>query len=84
MENMAKKRPKIKLPNGFGSITELSGNRRKPYMVYVTTGWDASGKQDMQKTGMRAMICLANIIKALITWKIKKKKKLQPILYLIY
>lgn len=42
---MAKKRPKIKLPNGFGSITELSGNRRKPYMVYVTTGWDASGKQ---------------------------------------
>lgn len=42
---MAKKRPKIKLPNGFGSITQLSGNRRNPFMVYVTTGWDTTGKQ---------------------------------------
>lgn len=26
----------MKLPNGYGSITKLSGNRRKPYVVRVT------------------------------------------------
>lgn len=42
---MPRKRPKMKLPNGFGSITTLSGKRRNPCMVYVTKGWDTSGKQ---------------------------------------
>lgn len=28
----------MKLPNGYGSITKLSGNRRKPYMVRVCAG----------------------------------------------
>lgn len=28
----------MKLPNNYGSITKLSGNRRKPYMVRVSTG----------------------------------------------
>lgn len=28
---------KMRLANGFGSITKLSGNRRKPYMVRITT-----------------------------------------------
>lgn len=28
----------MKNPNGYGSITKLSGNRRRPYMVRVTTG----------------------------------------------
>lgn len=28
----------MKLPNGYGSITKLSGNRRKPYMVRVWNG----------------------------------------------
>ena len=30
----------MKNPNGYGSITKLSGKRRKPYMVRKTTGWD--------------------------------------------
>lgn len=29
----------MRLPNGYGSITKLSGNRRKPYGIRVTTGW---------------------------------------------
>lgn len=29
----------MKLPNGFGSVTKLSGNRRKPYLARVTLGW---------------------------------------------
>lgn len=28
-----------KNPNGFGSVVKLSGNRRRPYDVQVTTGW---------------------------------------------
>lgn len=28
----------IKAPNGYGSITKLSGNRRRPWMVRITTG----------------------------------------------
>ncbi len=28
----------MKLPNSYGSVTKLSGNRRKPYMVRICTG----------------------------------------------
>ena len=29
----------MKLPNGYVSVTKLSGNRRKPYLARVTLGW---------------------------------------------
>ena len=29
----------MRAPNGFGSISKLSGNRRKPYQVKKTVGW---------------------------------------------
>lgn len=35
----------MRLPNGYGSVTKLSGKRRKPYMVRKTIGWDDNGKQ---------------------------------------
>lgn len=35
----------MKLPNSYGSITKLSGNRRRPFMVRKTTGYDAEGRQ---------------------------------------
>lgn len=37
----------MKNPNGFGGITRLSGNRRRPWWVRITVGWDItpSGKQ---------------------------------------
>ena len=37
----------MKNPNGFGGITKLKGNRRKPFWVRITTGWDITptGKQ---------------------------------------
>jgi len=49
--------------NGFGSIVKLSGNRRKPYGVRVTTGWK-DGKQvrkylGFYKTEPEALIALA-------------------------
>lgn len=41
----------MKLPNGYGSISKTSGKRRKPYRVYVTTGWDENGKQIKESLG---------------------------------
>ena len=32
----------MRMPNGNGSVYKLSGNRRKPYAVLVTLGWDLS------------------------------------------
>lgn len=29
----------MKLPNGFGSVYKLSGNRRRPYRAIVTERW---------------------------------------------
>lgn len=30
----------MRLPNGYGSVTKLPGNRRKPYVARVTLGWN--------------------------------------------
>lgn len=37
----------MRLPNGFGNVSKLTGNRRKPYRARVTTGWrtDKTGKR---------------------------------------
>ena len=44
----------MRLPNGYGSITKLSGNRRRPYMVRITTGFTDEGKQIMKALGYYA------------------------------
>lgn len=41
----------MRLPNGYGSIHKLSGNRRKPYRVRITTGWNNEGKQEFLTVG---------------------------------
>ena len=33
----------IRNPNGYGSVVKLSGNRRNPYAVRKTVGWNAKG-----------------------------------------
>ena len=36
----------MRLPNGYGSIYKLSGNRRRPFIVRKTIGWDiVDGKE---------------------------------------
>ena len=35
----------MKLPNGYGGVFKLPGNRRNPWIVRKTTGWDENGKQ---------------------------------------
>lgn len=41
----------MKLPNGYGSVYKLSGNRRKPWAARITDGWtnDAKTKKSKQK-----------------------------------
>lgn len=41
----------VKRGNGGGSITKLSGKRRKPWRVRVTTGWSPEGKQQYKNIG---------------------------------
>lgn len=41
---MAKVKQQFRHENGFGSITKLSGKRRKPFAVRITTGWK-NGRQ---------------------------------------
>lgn len=55
----------MKNPNGYGSIFKLSGNRRKPFAVRITTGWTDEGKQTYQYLGYyesrrKAMMALAD------------------------
>jgi len=39
----------LKLPNGYGSVMKMSGKRRKPYMVRVTTGWTIDPEKGTKK-----------------------------------
>lgn len=39
----------MRLPNGYGSITKLSGNRRKPWRVRKTDGWEIVNGKLKQK-----------------------------------
>lgn len=32
-------------PNGYGAVVKLSGNRRKPFAVRITTGWEGEETQ---------------------------------------
>lgn len=42
----------MKNPNGFGTVTQLSGSRRKPWIVKVTVGYDKkTGKQKQKSLG---------------------------------
>lgn len=55
----------MKMPNGFGGITKLSGKRRNPYRVRKTRGWTEDGKQlydtiGYYKTREEALKALAN------------------------
>lgn len=38
----------MRLPNGYGSVIKLSGNRRNPYLVRKTAGWQYDKDKDKQ------------------------------------
>ena len=39
----------MKNPNGFGSISKLGGNRRKPYRARITKGWEFNKETGKKK-----------------------------------
>ncbi len=39
----------MKLPNGYGGISKLKGNRRNPYRVRKTDGWEIVDGKVKQK-----------------------------------
>lgn len=39
----------MKLPSGTGTVYKLPGNRRKPYIVRKTIGWDFDGEQKVKQ-----------------------------------
>ena len=39
----------MRLPSGYGGIRKLSGNRRRPYQITVTVGWDMVDGKAKQK-----------------------------------
>lgn len=58
----------MRLPNGYGSVYKLSGNRRRPWVAIVTTGWADDGRQIRQPIGYfkdrpEALIALAEFNK---------------------
>ena len=60
----------MKNPNGYGTVAKLSGNRRRPYIVRKTKGFDENGKQIYTVIGYYAtreegMIALAEYNKNL-------------------
>ena len=68
MEEVKKKRKGMKLPNGYGSITKMSGRRRKPWRARVTTGWTPEGKQIYKNIGTYAT--RAEAMEALAVWNV--------------
>jgi integrase len=68
MEKVKKKRKAMKMPNGYGSITKMSGRRRKPWRVRVTSGWTPEGKQQYKNIGTYAS--RAEAMDALAAWNV--------------
>lgn len=51
-------------PNGYGSVVKLSGNRRKPYAVRKTVGWNDKGQPVYKMVGYCKTRKEANILLA--------------------
>lgn len=39
----------MRQPNGYGSITKMSGNRRRPWRVRITVGWEINEETGREK-----------------------------------
>ena len=55
----------MRLPNGYGSVYKLSGNRRKPWTARITVGFNEAGQPKYHFLGyfatrQEALKCLAD------------------------
>lgn len=74
----------MKNPNGYGSVVKLSGNRRNPFAVRKTIGWNEKGHPIYQTIGYypsreAGMIALAEFNKS--PWDIDAEKVTLASLY---
>lgn len=66
-----------KNPNGYGSVTKLSGNRRKPYWIKKTVGWNEKGHPIYKTIGYAETREEGNIMLAMYNhdpWNVDKAK----------
>lgn len=40
-------------PNGYGTVAKLSGQRRRPYIVKKTIGWNDKGHRGTDSIGFK-------------------------------
>lgn len=67
----------MKNPNGYGSVTKLSGNRRKPFWVKKTVGWNEKGHPIYKTIGYAETRSEGNIMLAQYNnnpWDVDKAK----------
>lgn len=67
----------MKNPNGYGSVTKLSGNRRRPFWVRKTIGWTEKGYPIYETIGYTASREEGNILLADFNknpWDVDKAK----------
>lgn len=46
----------MRLPNGYGSVYKLSGNRRNPYAARITIDWEECDGKRIQKKKFSVII----------------------------
>lgn len=61
----------MRLPNGYGTVYKLSGNRRRPFVAAVPVGFKKNGKVDQRPIGYFAK--KAEGLAALVDYNEKKK-----------
>lgn len=67
----------MKNPNGWGSITKLSGNRRKPWRVRKTKGWEWVSKTETEWIDKQSKQVIEDPTPKQIALKqVKKRKKI--------
>ncbi len=47
----------MKLPNGYGCVYKLSGKRRKPWAVVITSGYENDSGKIKQKRKILGTFC---------------------------
>ena len=64
----------MKNPNGFGTVTKLSGKRRKPWVAKVTVGFDSETGKQIQKS-IGTFETRADAMKQLSLYHVSKEDK---------
>lgn len=77
-DTMAKRKKRMKLPNGFGSIRYLGSGRRNPYAVYPpATAWSANGKYQIMPKALAYTETWEDAYELLTAYNMEKQGKIK-------